>query len=154
MIIALLVFSAFFVLPVLKEAIKKKLGEKERTNAPGNFVTLSRGVVHYRWLGAEKGDLVVCIHGLTTPSFVFEGLASHYADIGKRVLVYDHYGRGYSDRPTAKQDKTFFINQLDDQAYPFKQSCIFTFDFWHGNAWIWNFLENADNGATASYNFV
>ncbi len=114
MIIALLLFSAFFVLPILKEATKKKLGEKERTNAPGNFVTLSRGVVHYRWLGAEKGDLVVCIHGLTTPSFVFEGLASHYADIGKRVLVYDHYGRGYSDRPIAKQDKAFFINQLDE----------------------------------------
>ena len=114
MIIALLLFSAFFVLPILKEATKKKLGEKERTNAPGDFITLSRGVVHYRWLGAEKGDLVVCIHGLTTPSFVFEGLASHYADIGKRVLVYDHYGRGYTDRPTAKQDKTFFINQLDE----------------------------------------
>ena len=87
MIIALLLFSAFFVLPILKEAIKKKIGEKERTNAPGNFVSLSRGVVHYRWFGAETGDLVVCIHGLTTPSFVFEGLASHYANIGKRVLV-------------------------------------------------------------------
>ncbi len=114
MIIALLLFSAFFVLPILKEAKKKKLGEKERTNAPGNFVTLSKGIVHYRWLGAEKGDLVICIHGLTTPSFVFEGLASHYADIGKRVLVYDHYGRGYSDRPVEKQDKVFFINQLDE----------------------------------------
>ena len=110
----MLLFSAFFVLPILKEATKKKLGEKERTNAPGNFITLSKGIVHYRWLGAEKGDLVVCIHGLTTPSFVFEGLASHYADIGKRVLVYDHYGRGYSDRPIANQDKAFFINQLDE----------------------------------------
>ena len=114
MIIALLLFSAFFVLPILKEAIKKKIGEKERTNAPGNFISLSRGVLHYRWFGAETGDLVVCIHGLTTPSFVFEGLASHYANIGKRVLVYDHYGRGYSDRPTAKQDKLFFISQLNE----------------------------------------
>jgi pimeloyl-ACP methyl ester carboxylesterase len=113
-IIALLLFAAFFVFPLLKEAAKQKLGEKERTNAPGNFVTLSRGVVHYRWFGAETGDLIVCIHGLTTPSFVFEGLASHYANIGKRVLVYDHYGRGYSDRPKAKQDKLFFINQLDE----------------------------------------
>ena len=112
MIIALLLFSAFFVLPILKEATKKKLGEKERTNAPGNFITLSKGIVHYRWLGAEKGDLVVCIHGLTTPSFVFEGLASHYANIGKRVLVYDHYGRGYSDRHVAKEDKACFIKQI------------------------------------------
>ena len=114
MIITLLLFLVFFALPILKEATKKKLGEKERANAPGNFVTLSRGVVHYRWFGAEMGELVVCIHGLTTPSFVFEGLAKHYANMGKRVLVYDHYGRGYSDRPKAIQDKAFFINQLDE----------------------------------------
>ena len=114
MIITLLLFLVFFSLPILKEATKKKLGEKERANAPGNFVTLSRGVVHYRWFGAEMGELVVCIHGLTTPSFVFEGLAKHYANMGKRVLVYDHYGRGYSDRPKAIQDKAFFINQLDE----------------------------------------
>ena len=85
MIIALLLFFTFFVFPILKEATKQKLGDKERNNAPGNFVTLSRGVVHYRWFGAETGDLVICIHGLTTPSFVFEGLASHYANNGKRV---------------------------------------------------------------------
>ena len=114
MTIALLLFFTFFVFPILKEATKQKLGDKERNNAPGNFVTLSRGVVHYRWFGAETGDLVICIHGLTTPSFVFEGLASHYANNGKRVLVYDHYGRGYSDRPKAKQDKVFFINQLNE----------------------------------------
>ena len=114
MIIAFLLFSAVFLLPILKEATKKKLGDKERTQAPGNFVTLSKGLVHYRWLGADTGDLVVCVHGLTTPSFVFEGLASHYASIGKRVLVYDHYGRGYSDRPKAKQDKAFLVSQLEE----------------------------------------
>ena len=114
MIISFLFFSAVFLLPILKEATKKKLGDKERTQAPGNFVTLSKGLVHYRWLGADTGDLVVCVHGLTTPSFVFEGLASHYASIGKRVLVYDHYGRGYSDRPKAKQDKAFLVSQLEE----------------------------------------
>ena len=114
MIIAFLLFSAVFLLPILKEATKQKLGDKERTQAPGNFVTLSKGLVHYRWLGADTGDLVVCVHGLTTPSFVFEGLARHYTNIGKRVLVYDQYGRGYSDRPKAKQDKAFFVNQLEE----------------------------------------
>ena len=114
MIIAFLLFSAVFLLPILKEATKQKLGDKERTQAPGNFVTLSKGLVHYRWLGADTGDLVVCVHGLTTPSFVFEGLASRYTNIGKRVLVYDQYGRGYSDRPKAKQDKAFFVNQLEE----------------------------------------
>ena len=114
MIIAFLLFSAVFLLPILKEATKQKLGDKERAQAPGKFVTLSKGLVHYRWLGADTGDLVVCVHGLTTPSFVFEGLASLYTNIGKRVLVYDQYGRGYSDRPKAKQDKAFFVNQLEE----------------------------------------
>ena len=110
MIITLLLILAFFALPVLKEATKKKkLGEKERTNAPGNFVTLSRGVVHYRWFGAETGDLVVCIHGLTTPSFVFEGLARHYVNIGKRVLVYDHYGEDILTDPRQNKIKPFLL---------------------------------------------
>ena len=34
------------------------MGEKERAYAPGNFVTLSRGLVHYRWFGKKHDDLV------------------------------------------------------------------------------------------------
>ena len=62
----------------------------------------------------KHNDLVVCVHGLTTPSFVFESLAEYYVKTGKCVLVFDNYGRGYSDRPKGKQDKEFFINQLDE----------------------------------------
>ena len=84
------------------------MGETERAYAPGNFVALSKGLVHYRWFGEKHNDLVVCVHGLTTPSFVFESLAEYYVKIGKCVLVFDNYGRGYSDRPKGKQDKEFF----------------------------------------------
>ena len=90
------------------------MGETERAYAPGNFVSLSKGLVHYRWFGEKHNDLVVCVHGLTTPSFVFESLAEYYVKSGKCVLVFDNYGRGYSDRPKGKQDKEFFINQLDE----------------------------------------
>ena len=45
---------------------------------------------------------------------MFESLAEYYVKIGKCVLVFDNYGRGYSDRPKGKQDKEFFINQLDE----------------------------------------
>jgi pimeloyl-ACP methyl ester carboxylesterase len=90
------------------------MGETERAYAPGNFVALSKGLVHYRWFGEKHNDLVVCVHGLTTPSFVFESLAEYYVKTDKCVLVFDNYGRGYSDRPKGKQDKEFFINQLDE----------------------------------------
>jgi pimeloyl-ACP methyl ester carboxylesterase len=33
---------------------------------------------------------------------------------GHRVLTYDLYGRGYSDRPGGEQDARFFIRQLED----------------------------------------
>ena len=58
------------------------MGETERADAPGNFVALSKGLVHYRWFGEKHNDLVVCVHGLTTPSFVFESLAEYYVKIG------------------------------------------------------------------------
>jgi pimeloyl-ACP methyl ester carboxylesterase len=56
----------------------------------------------------------VCIHGLTTPSFVWYGMAKGLALMGFRVLIYDLYGRGYSDRIKGKQDADFFDRQLTD----------------------------------------
>lgn len=34
--------------------------------------------------------------------------------MGYRILTYDLYGRGYSDRPSGKQNREFFLQQLDD----------------------------------------
>lgn len=54
------------------------------------------------------------MHGLTTPSFVWEPLVRGFIQLGFRVLVYDLYGRGYSDRPDGLHDKGFFNTQLND----------------------------------------
>ncbi|MEO0403054.1 MAG: alpha/beta hydrolase, partial [Pseudomonadota bacterium] len=58
--------------------------------------------------------IAVCIHGLTTPSFVWRGLAKGLALMGFRVLVYDLYGRGLSDRVRGPQSADFFVRQLTD----------------------------------------
>jgi pimeloyl-ACP methyl ester carboxylesterase len=58
--------------------------------------------------------VAVCVHGLTTPSFVWQGIAAGLGTLGYRVLVYDLYGRGYSDRPDGPQDSAFFITQLEE----------------------------------------
>ncbi len=84
-----------------------------RRNAPGHFAPLPRGETHFQWYGSENGSVVVCIHGLTTPSFVWNSIAPALAAKGYHVLTYDLYGRGYSDRPRGPQDPAFFASQLD-----------------------------------------
>lgn len=57
---------------------------------------------------------MVCVHGITTPSEGFSGLADLLGDMGYRVLLYDLYGRGFSDHVTGAQDRAFFHQQLQD----------------------------------------
>ncbi len=101
-------------LPGIGELRRRKLDSTRRSEAPGRFARLSQGETHYCLTGPEDGELVVCIHGLTAPSVVFKALARHLAAQGKRVLIYDLYGRGYSDRPRALQTPGFFTRQLHE----------------------------------------
>lgn len=100
--------------PTVAEILRPRIGPSARQSAPGEFAELSRGVTHYQWHGPEGGPLVVCAHGLTTPSFVWDGITPRLAEQGFRVLTYDLYGRGYSDRPRGAQDGAFFTAQLEE----------------------------------------
>lgn len=105
---------AILAVPVIIELMRKPMNDRARADAPGSFATLSQGITHYQWIGPMRGPVAVCVHGLTTPSFVWQGLAAGLARMGYRVLIYDLYGRGYSDRVTGRQTKAFFLRQLDD----------------------------------------
>lgn len=88
--------------------------EAFRDRAPGRFAKLSQRVTHYQWLGSARGPVIVCVHGLTTPSPVWYAIAEGLGKLGYRVLVYDLYGRGFSDAPRGAQDGAFFERQLLD----------------------------------------
>lgn len=109
-----LVIAAIIAAPFLREALRPKMDSNARSAAPGGFVTLSDGVTHYRWLGPSRGPVAVCVHGLTTPSFVWQLIAVGLAEMGFRVLVYDLYGRGYSDRPRRRHTRALFHRQLGE----------------------------------------
>jgi pimeloyl-ACP methyl ester carboxylesterase len=79
-----------------------------------NFIDLPGGTVHYRLEGREDAPLVVLIHGFSTPSFVWNDHIAPLTDAGYRVLAYDNFGRGLSDRPAAVYDADLFDRQLDD----------------------------------------
>jgi len=85
-----------------------------RKHAPGQFAKLSAGKTHYQWLGASHGPVIVCVHGLSTPSPVWYAIAAGLGKLGFRVLVYDLYGRGFSDAPYGRQTPSFFNTQLTD----------------------------------------
>lgn len=92
--------------------LRRKPMKALRDDAPGQFAELSRGLTHYQWSGPEDAPVAICVHGLTTPSLVWEGLRPHLAGMGLQVLTYDLYGRGHSDAPRGRQTAHFFTRQL------------------------------------------
>lgn len=88
------------------------LDDNARQAAPGTFIRLSNGIVHFQTAGPKDGPTVVFVHGLTTPSFVWDNNFVHLADAGFRIIRYDHYGRGFSDRPGLIYDRDLYARQL------------------------------------------
>ena len=111
-----LILLGVIALPFLSEAIRRPV---QCDLAPGDFADLPQGATHFRWTGPAEAPVAVCIHGLSTPSYVFAATERSLAELGYRVLSYDLYGRGYSARPRARQTSSFFVRQLrallDDQ---------------------------------------
>lgn len=77
-----------------------------------SFLELPQGTVHYRLEGPENGQLVVLVHGFATPSIIWSQYFKPLTDAGYRVLAFDNYGRGLSDRPDTVYDADLFDNQL------------------------------------------
>lgn len=109
-LVILAALAAFFFL----NPEKQQIDENVRNITSGDFVELSQGVVHYEMSGAPKGDLVVLVHGFSVPYYVWDPTVDELVKQGYRVLRYDLYGRGYSDRPKAEYDLEFFTQQLSD----------------------------------------
>ncbi|KAK7038729.1 hypothetical protein VNI00_010614 [Paramarasmius palmivorus] len=78
----------------------------------GSYVNLPFGRVRYWLFGPEDGIKIVLIHGLSIPAFVWKDVAPGLAEKGFRVLVYDLYGRGYSDAPQTTYDTRLYVTQL------------------------------------------
>lgn len=112
-LLAVVLLAGLIALPFVLESRRAEISTL-RHQAPGQFAKLSHGQTHFQWLGPEDGKVVVLIHGLTTPSFVWNALRPQLAARGYRVLSYDHYGRGYSDRPYQAQTTAFFVSHLKE----------------------------------------
>lgn len=89
------------------------LNETTRTDAPGKFLKLDEGMVHYQLQGPDTGRLIVFVHGGgATGMEVWKNTASYFLQRGYRILMYDLYGRGYSDRTRTTYSPALFRQQL------------------------------------------
>jgi pimeloyl-ACP methyl ester carboxylesterase len=68
--------------------------------------------VHYELTGPSEAPTVALVHGALTPMFVWDALVPDLREAGLRVLRYDNYGRGFSDRPRARYDDGLYLRQL------------------------------------------
>lgn len=86
-----------------------------RRGLPGCFVHLPAGVTHYELRGEADAETVVLIHGNAAPSVTWDRTIGPLCDAGFRVLRYDLFGHGYSDRPDLKTyDRELYNTQLAD----------------------------------------
>jgi pimeloyl-ACP methyl ester carboxylesterase len=109
----LFILLAVALILVIAWFTRQPMSPRVRRAAPGQFIEIADGIIHYELHGPVTGPVIVMVHGLTTPSFVWRDQIPALTRAGYRVLTFDHFGRGYSDRPMGKQDLAFFMRELD-----------------------------------------
>lgn len=93
-----------------------------RATTDGHYARLSDGVTHYDASGDAREDArddahaptVVLVHGFSVPYYVWDSTVAPLRAAGYRVIRYDLFGRGFSDRPAAAYDSALFVRQLDE----------------------------------------
>lgn len=109
--VVFVVLAAYLVL----DREHASLDAAARAGAPGKFARLTDGVTHYDLSGAgDDNRTVVLLSGATVPYYIWDSTAVALAAHGFRVLRYDYYGRGYSDRPALRYDLATYDRQLTE----------------------------------------
>lgn len=65
----------------------------------------------YEW-GPETGRKVVLVHGISTPCIALSNIAFGLVEKGCRVMLFDLFGRGYSDSPDEPHNSRLYATQI------------------------------------------
>ena len=114
--ILLIPVAAVTALPVMRYLQSDQetlaMDDQARRQAPGSFVKLSAGVTHYQLGGPAAAVPVLLVPGFSTPYNVWDPTYDGLTNAGFRVLRYELFGRGFSDRPSARYDAGFYDRQI------------------------------------------
>lgn len=111
-LLGLLAVAAGYFAFCVADPEQRDLDATVRSLVPGSFVRLSDGFTHYELAGPERGEIVVLASDATVPYYLWYPTFRALVDSGFRVLRYDYYGRGYSDRPDLRYDEQTYVRQL------------------------------------------
>ena len=107
-----LIVAAGYALYRAVDPERRDIDDAVRASAPGQFVRLSDGYTHYE-IGGPAGDRVVVLAaGVSVPYYIWDPTFTALVQAGFRVLRYDYYGRGYSDRPDIAYTQAMYVRQL------------------------------------------
>jgi pimeloyl-ACP methyl ester carboxylesterase len=98
----------------LADPEKLDLDDSVRRTAPGQFVRLTDGYTHYEIGGPPASHVVVLAAGFSVPYYIWDPTFTALTGAGFRVLRYDYYGRGFSDRPDVPYTQAFYVRQLTE----------------------------------------
>jgi len=97
---------------VARDPERRLLDDAARAEAPGKFIRLEDGVTHYEVAGPDSGRVVLLAAAFSVPAYIWDPLYKQLADAGFRVIRFDYYGRGWSDRIDATYDQDLFVRQM------------------------------------------
>ena len=108
----LILGGAVFLAYRVKDPERRTLDDVARAEAPGRFVHLADGITHYEVAGPDSGQVVLFASAFSVPGFISDPLFQQLADSGFRVIRFDYYGRGWSDRVDTVYDQDLFVRQM------------------------------------------
>ena len=101
-----------FVVQLSLDRERKTLDAGVRNGVPSQFVPLHDGVTEYKLDGPRDGSMVVLLSGASVPFYIWDSTAGALSRNGFRVLRYNYFGRGFSDRPALRYDLATYDRQL------------------------------------------
>ena len=90
------------------------LDDEGRAEVGGRYASLSAGVTRYEVAGPDTGRVAVLVHGFSVPAYIWDSTYRALSRAGHRVIRYDLFGRGWSDRPDGAYDGAFYDTQLGE----------------------------------------
>jgi len=110
--------AAFLIIAIIayvaRNPEKKPLDNAARATASGKFIPLSDGITQYELAGPDTGATVVLCSGFSVPYYLWDSTAAALVANGFRVLRYNYFGRGYSDRPALRYDLASYNRQITE----------------------------------------
>ena len=98
------VIFLFFIFIIIPASLYLNLNRENidisefRLNSGYEEVKLSDGITSYKDIGDKNNKVIILVHGATFGSLAYEEYVNVFVENNYRVITYDQYGRGYSDR--------------------------------------------------------